>query len=154
MLSHWKRQQEEDSRATRGRRGTLSALSLLLISPRLSSFTPECFLMVWPSVKWCIVHRSMSPRARLPLAQSITVCSLGNFQTLNNPAWAPFISNRLKNDSKSFLKATLALKPLCPRGKTPCSPPFVSVRLITSKYNAFSKFHRVTVTIVNLEANH
>lgn len=51
-------QQHVDSRAFKvGCRGTLSAP----LSPRQASSIPECFFMVWPLVKWSIVHPSMSP---------------------------------------------------------------------------------------------
>lgn len=101
-------------------------------------------------MKWCIVHRSMSPRAVLPLALSITACSLGNFPTLNNPAWAPFISAWWQNDSKSFLKAPFPGNLYVHRAKRHAAP----FLLITSKFDAFSYFTGWLLKFSVLKANH
>lgn len=78
-----------------GRRGMLSARWLLLSPPCLSSSTPECFFMVWPLVKWSIVHQSMrSQAARAP-------------QEISCPQWSnsTVISSFLIQYNKSFKRA-------------------------------------------------
>lgn len=61
LYSFVKMQQLADSMASSGTlRDAFSSMLFLPSSHHFSSSTPECFFMVWPLVKWSIMHQSMS----------------------------------------------------------------------------------------------
>lgn len=97
----WKRSSRRTPGLQVGRRGTLSAPLFPLSSPRLSSSTPECFFMVWPLVKWSIVHQSMSSWA-LCAPQEI-YCTHWTHSTVKTNM--SVISGSLIQYSKSFKTA-------------------------------------------------
>lgn len=98
----WKRSSAGTAALQVGRSGTLSAPFLFLLSsPHLSSSTPECVLMVWPSVKRSIVHWSMSS---WPLgAPKETHCPCWRIITV--PTNVAVISGSLIQRAQSFKSA-------------------------------------------------